>query len=97
MLNVLAEASIAVTDAEAALGECAFQTATERLDSADAALADLRAAWPEMTMAIRAVVGPGAADLKRRIETARPRIPRMTSLTVGTAESDPDEEQEPAD
>ncbi len=95
MLNALAEASIAVTDAETAVSEGAFQTATERLDAADSGLADLRAAWPDMTMAIRAVVGPGAADLKRRIEDARRRIPRLSALSVGAAESDPDEDTEP--
>ena len=41
------------------------------------------------------MVGPAAAGLKRRAEDARKRIPKLTALTVGTAERDPDEDEEP--
>jgi hypothetical protein len=97
MLTVLAEASLAITDAESAVDEGAHHTATERLDQAELALEDLRGAWPEMVAAQRAVVGPSAAELKRRIEAARRRIPKLSALSVGTTESDPDEEVEPRD
>jgi hypothetical protein len=97
MLTVLAEASLAVADAETAVDEGAHHAATERLDEAELGLAELREAWPGMTGSQRAVVGPGAAELKQRIESARRRIPRLSALSVGTAESDPDEESEPRD
>jgi hypothetical protein len=97
MLTVLAEASLAIAAAESAVDEGAHHTATDRLDEAELALADLRAAWPEMVAAQRAVVGPSAAELKQRIEAARRRIPRLSALSLGAAESDPDEEVEPRD
>lgn len=97
MLTLLADTSLAVADAETALDESAFQTATERLDAADAGLAELRAAWPGLAAPQRAVVGPSAAELKTRIGAARARIPKLTALSVGTAESDPEEEQAPSD
>ena len=95
MLTRLADASLEVEAAEAGLADDAHHTATEALDRAAAALDDLRAAWPGMSAAERAVVGAPAADLRRRIELARARIPGRTALTVGSAVSDPEEDEEP--
>ncbi len=95
-LKTLADASLDVETAETAVERRAWQTATDALDRAALALDELRAAWPELSAPERAVVGPSAADLKRRIETARKRIPKLTALSVGTVESDPEEEEPPA-
>lgn len=95
MLTRLADASLEAGAAEAALADGAHTTAGEALDRAGAALDDLRASWPSMSTAERAVVGPSAAALKQRIEQARRRLPRATALTLGAAVSDPEEEQEP--
>jgi hypothetical protein len=95
MLTRLADASLETDAAEAALADGAFHQATERLDAADAVLDELRAAWPEMAGPVRAVVGPSAAELRRRIARGRQQLPRLSALSVGTAVSDPEEEQEP--
>ena len=96
-LNTLAEASLDVEAAETAVADGAWHTATEALDRAAAALEELRAAWPDLGPAERAVVGPSAAGLKRRGDDARRRIPKLTALTVGTAEQDPEEDEAPQD
>ena len=95
MLTRLADASLEVEAAEASSADGANTTAGDALDRADVALADLRASWPSMSAPERAVVGPSASELKRRIDEARRRLPRATALTVGTAVADPEEEQEP--
>ncbi len=94
-LKTLADASLDVGAAEAAVGDGAWQGATEALDRAGMALDELRAAWPDLNAAERAVVGPSAADLKQRGEEARRRIPKVTALSVGAAERDPEEDEEP--
>jgi hypothetical protein len=95
VLTRLADASLETDAADAALAEGAFHQAAERLDAADAILGELRAAWPEMPGPVRAVVGPAAAELRQRLERARQRLPRLSALTVGTAVSDPEEDEEP--
>jgi hypothetical protein len=95
MLTRLADASLEVDAAEAALADSAFHQAAERLDGADAILDELRGAWPEMPGPVRAVVGPSAAELRQRIARGRQRVPRLSALTVGTAVSDPEEDEEP--
>lgn len=94
-LKTLADASLDVEAAEQAVADGAWHTATEALDRATAALDDLRTAWPGLGAAERAVVGPSAVGLKRRGEDARTRIPRLTALSVGSAEADPEQEEEP--
>ena len=94
-LKTLADTSLDTEAVEAAVAEGAWQTATDALDRAELALEDLRSAWPDLNPAERAVVGPSAAELKRRLADARKRIPKLTALSVGTVERDPDEEQEP--
>lgn len=94
-LKTLADASLEVTAAEAAVEEGAHHTASEALDRVDVALAALRAAWPDLAAPERAVVGPSAKGLKERSAAARRRIPRLRALSIGTAEHDPDEEDPP--
>lgn len=96
MFKQLADASLEVESAEAALAEQAFHRAAEHLDAAAHLLDELRAGWPQLTAAERAVVGPEAAGVKQRMEAGRRRVPRLSALTVGTPESDPEEEQEPS-
>lgn len=94
-LKTLADASLDVTAAEEAVDEGAHHTATEALDRVDLALEGLRTAWPELSPAERAVVGPSAKALKERSAAARRRVPRLSALSVGTATSDPEEEEPP--
>ncbi len=94
-LKTLADASLELEAADAAVDESAWQTATEAFDRAALALDDLRSAWPGFSAPERAVVGPSAAALKRRIELGRARVPRHTALSVGTAVSDPEEDEAP--
>jgi hypothetical protein len=94
-LKLLADASLEAGAAEEALAEAAYHTALERLDGAAASLAGLREAWPGMSAGERAVIGPSASAVRARLDAARTRIPRLSALTVGTPESDPDEEREP--
>lgn len=95
-LKTLADASLAVATAEAALEEGAHHGAAEALDEASTRLADLRAGWPSMSPSERAVLGPSAAQVRRRADAARSRVPRTSALSVGTPVSDPDEETEPS-
>ena len=96
-LKLLADASLEAAAAEDALAEAAHHAAVERLDAAAAGLEELRSAWPAMSAAQRAVVGPPAAAVRSRIDAARARVPRLSALSVGTPVSDPEEETEPAD
>lgn len=94
-LKTLAEASLDIEAAEAAVNDSAWQTATDALDRAASALDVLRAAWPGLGGAERAIVGPSATGLKRRLEETRRRIPRLTALSVGTVVNDPEEDEPP--
>ncbi|CAA9504538.1 MAG: hypothetical protein AVDCRST_MAG53-2347 [uncultured Solirubrobacteraceae bacterium] len=95
LLKELADASMAVGAAEEALGEGANVTARERLDDAGAILAALRERWPELSGAERAVVGPTAAPLRRRLDAAQARLPKLSALREVAAEPDPQDEQAP--
>jgi hypothetical protein len=94
-LKSLADASLEVAAAETSVAEEAFHSAGEQLDAAALRLADLRAAWPDMSAAERIVVGPSAASVRVRLDAARAQIPRLSALSVGAAVSDPEEEQQP--
>ncbi len=72
-------------------------TATEALDVADAELSELRTAWPQMSAGERAVVARPAGEIRARLDGARTRLPRSSALSLGTPESDPEEDSEPAD
>ena len=96
-LKALADASLEVAAAEEALDAAAFHTAVERLDASALVLDDLRAAWPELSAAERAVVGPSAKEVADRVAAGRRRVPKLSALSVGTAVEDPDQELEPPD
>jgi hypothetical protein len=95
-LKRLAEAGLALTEAEEAAGGGELGQAADALDRADAVLGDLRAAWSAMSAPERAVVGPAAKELRDRLDRARTCLPRRTALSVGAQERDPDEEIDPA-
>ena len=97
LLKRLADASLSVDAAETALSEGAPLTASDGLDLAAEDLAALRSAWPGMSAGERAVVARPAAEIRGRLDAARARLPRVSALSEGTPESDPEEESEPAD
>lgn len=94
-LKLLADASLAVSEAEEALEEQAFHRAAERLDAARDGLAELRAGWPEMSAAERNVVGGAAKPVRARIDDAARRVPKASALSEAAAVEDPEQETEP--
>lgn len=95
LLKELADASMAVGEAEDALDEGANTTARDRLDDAATVLASLRERWPELGAAERTVVGKTAAPLRSRLDAARARLPKLSALQEVAAEPDPEDEAEP--
>ena len=95
-LKLLAEVSLAVERAEAAVGEGGFTGAREALDEAEEGLQVLREQWPEMGGAERAVVGRAAAPVRQRLDAVAAGLPRRSALTQAAPEHDPEEEQDPA-
>jgi hypothetical protein len=94
-LKRLAEAGLAVEAAESALATGHHQRAQDALDDLDEHLAALRAAWPEMSTAARAVIGPAAAEVRARRDAATRRLPRRRALVALSEEPDPEQEQDP--
>lgn len=94
-LKLLADASLAVTAAEEALEESAFHTARERLDEVDVALEELRRRWVAMSAPERAVITPTAKEIRARLDAAAKRVPKVSALSQGAEEIDPEEETEP--
>ena len=95
-LKRLADAGLALTEAEEAAGSGELGQAADALDRADAILGDLRAEWATMSAAERGVVGPAARELRDRLDRTRARLPPRSALSVGAPERDPDEEIDPA-
>jgi hypothetical protein len=95
-LKLLAEVSLAVERAEAAVGEGGFTGAREALDEAEEGLQALRERWPEMAAAERALVGRAAAPVKQRLDAVARRLPRPSALSEVAPEHDPEQEQDPA-
>ncbi|MTD45011.1 hypothetical protein GKE82_12095 [Conexibacter sp. W3-3-2] len=94
-LKLLAEAGLKIGEAEEALDEGVFTHARDLLDEAEAALAALRAAWPDMSAAERRIIGASAKPVADRAAAAAARIPRRRALSEGAPEVDPDEDVEP--
>jgi len=94
-LKLLAEAGLALGEAEAAIEEAAFGTARECVDRAEEHLAALRGAWPGMTTAERRIIGAAAKPTAERAAAAIRRIPKRAALSEGAPEVDPDEDVEP--
>ncbi|MBA2515052.1 MAG: hypothetical protein H0V26_12125 [Solirubrobacterales bacterium] len=95
-LKRLAEVSIAVTEAEEAIADGAFQLASERLDTAREGLAELRAGWLGMGPAERRVVGSAAGPVRARLDTAAAGVPRLQVVSEMSAPVvDPEQEADP--
>lgn len=94
-LKLLAEAGLALTEAEEAIEEADFGTARDRVDAAEEHLARLREAWPGMSTAERRIVGAAAKPVADRAAAVARRIPKRVALSEGTPEIDPDEDVEP--
>jgi hypothetical protein len=95
-LKLLADVSLAVSEAEEALADTAFPTASERLDAAREGLAELRAGWPEMSAAERRVVGGAAQPVRQRLDAAAARVPRLRAVSEMPAQVvDPEQEADP--
>jgi len=94
-LKLLAEVSLAASEAEEAIGEEAFHRATDRLDAARDGLAALRARWPQMSAAERNVVGGAAAPVRGRIDELARRIPKVSALSEAAPTVDEEQETEP--
>jgi len=97
-LKLLADASLAVAEAEDAIADGAFHRASERLDGARETLAELRARWPGMGGAERRVVGGAAAPVRARLDAAAARVPRLrtvSEMAPGEAVTDPEQEADP--
>lgn len=94
-LKRLADASLAVSEADEAIAEQAFHRAAEHLDAAREGLAELRASWPAMSAAERTVVGSAAAPVRQRIDVAASRIPKVTALSEAAPVVDPEQDTEP--
>jgi hypothetical protein len=95
LLKLAADAGHAISTAEEALEEEAFDVARDALDRAADLLVDLRGRWPEMSAAERAIVGPSAKAVRERLDAAAARVPARRTLSEGAAEVDPEEEAEP--
>jgi hypothetical protein len=95
-LRVLAEASLAVERAEAAVDGAAFMAARDAVDEAERELAALRRRWPRMTAAERGLVGRAAAPVRQRLDAVVRRLPRKTALSEVAPEHDPEQEEDPA-
>jgi hypothetical protein len=95
LLKLAADAGHEVTTAEEALQEGAHDSARDALDRAADLLSDLRARWPSMSAAERAIVGPAAKVVRDRLDAAQARIPRRRTLSEGAVEVDPEQESEP--
>lgn len=96
-LKLLAEASLDVTAAEEALEESAFHTARDRLDAVDVKLEELRRRWLAMGTAERALITPAAKEIRARLDAAARRVPKVSALSQGAEEVDPEQEAEPGD
>ena len=95
-LKLLADASLAVADAEAAVEEGAFHLASERVDAARETLADLRGHWPAMSAAERRVVGGTAKPVRARLDAVAARVPRLRAVSeIPSPVVDPEQEADP--
>lgn len=97
LLKLAADAGHEISTAEEALAEDAHDAARDALDRAADRLADLRARWPDMSAAERAIVGPSAQAVRARLDAAAARVPKRQTLSEGAAEVDPEQDSEPGE
>jgi hypothetical protein len=95
LLKLAADAGHDISTAEDAIEEGAHDSARDALDRAADRLTDLRARWPDMSAAERAVVGASAKVVRERLDAAAARIPARRTLSAAPVEIDPEQEAEP--
>jgi flavin-binding protein dodecin len=95
LLKLAADAGHHVSTAEEAIEEGAHDSARDALDRAADRLTELRAKWPEMSSAQRAIVGASAKVVRERLNAAAARIPARRTLGEAPVEVDPEQEAEP--
>jgi hypothetical protein len=97
-LRTLADAGLALDAAAEALDAGEATTAEEHLDVAGEALETLRAAWPDLPPAGRAIIGPAGKDVRERREALVKRLPKRRALSDGKPEQpDPEQDTPPDD
>jgi hypothetical protein len=96
-LRTLADAGLALDAAQEALDAGEATTAEAHLDEAGEALEILRAAWPDLPKAGRAIVGPAGKDVRERREALIKRLPKRRALSEGTPEAEDPEHETPPD
>lgn len=94
-LKRLADAGLEVTAAEETLDAGDPGPAREPLERVQEALAELRTHWAGMSASERAIIGPVAAELRRRVDAALARLPKRAALAQGQAEHDAEEDIDP--
>ncbi len=95
LLKLAGDAGYEISCAENAIEEGAHDSARDALDRAADHLTELRARWPEMSAAERAVIGPSAKVVRERLDAAAARIPARRTLGEAPVEIDPEQEAEP--
>lgn len=95
LLKQLAEAGLRVGEAEEAREAGELIAAREAVDAADDALGALRTAWPTMSGPERDLVGRTAAPLRARLDAVRKALPKVTALSDGAPEADPEQDVDP--
>ena len=95
-LRTLADAGLALDAAEEALAEGDVGVAEDRIAEVDEHLAAVRAQWPELSAAARAVAGPAGRSVRARRDTLAKRVPKRRALSEAPPTApDPDEERAP--
>jgi hypothetical protein len=95
-LKLLAEAGLALSEAEDSIRADQRAAAADALDRADEHLAVLRARWAGMRSAERAIVGRAAVPLRQRLERGRQGLTPRAALSQGAPERDPEQDVDPA-
>ncbi len=95
LLKRVADGAMAVGTAEEALERGEPSAAREAVDEADAVLADLRAKWPGMDAAQRALVGRTAAPVRDRLEAVRRALPPLRAVSEAPVDVDPEQDVDP--
>ena len=95
-LRALADAGLALDAAEEALAADEATVAEQRIAEVDEHLASVRAQWPELSPAARAVAGPAGKSVRERRDALAKRLPKRRALSETTPTApDPDEDRAP--
>jgi hypothetical protein len=95
-LKLMAEAGLALTEAEEALDADQRTQAADAIDRAGGYLATLRISWANMAPAEQAIVGTTARPLRGRLDAATRRLRPRSALSQGVPEPDPEQDVDPA-